>query len=231
MGEASRAAFPATRWTLLRAAADATASRAPLDALAAAYWLPVYAHFRGKWRRSPEDAQDLTQEFFATLLDGDVLRRLAPEHGRFRSYVMAALDNFARNDHARASREKRGGDRLRVALDPGDEPSYDGDPEQIFLREWGRAVLSASLEELNTSCVPKAFELFLARDVDPPAGADTSYEALAARFGIAESDVTNFLYRTRKKFREIVLNRVRDTVTSEAEAEDEMMRIFGETGR
>ncbi len=226
MNEDSRAAFPPTRWTLLRTAADPAApeARASLEALTSAYWPPVYAYLRSRWRRSREEAEDLAQDFFATLAERDVLSRLAPAHGSFRSYVKAALDNFARQDHARASREKRGGGVAHVPLDD-QELSLEGTPEEVFDREWARAVLADALEELRAASETPSFEIFVLRDVE--AAGDASYESLARRFGVAESDVTNYLYRARKKFREIVLKRVCDTLTDSREAEEEIRRLFG----
>jgi RNA polymerase sigma-70 factor (ECF subfamily) len=226
--------FPTTRWTVIRQAADPSASdcREALEALAATYWRPVYAHFRRKWGRSAEEAGDLTQDFFAALCEKEFLGRLSPDHGRFRSYVMAALDNFARLGHRARSRRKRGGGAVRVPIQDIEpfEPARDEPPERAFLKEWARSVLSEALEEMEREYraggLAAAFELFAFRDVRPPEGADLRYEALGPRFGMSVTDVTNALYRARKKLRELVLRRVRDTVTSDEEAESEMRELF-----
>lgn len=227
--------FPATRWSLVAGAADPESPgyRASIDSLASTYWRPVYAHFRRKWNRSNEEAKDLTQDFFTSLLEKGVLARLSSERGRFRSYVMAALDNFARLEHRRESAEKRGGGAVHVSLEDleGFEPSATGSPEADFSRDWARSILAEALDEMEAEYredgKETAFRLFLARDVEASPEDDTSYEALARRFGVSLSDVTNFLFRARKRLREGILARVRDTVASEADTGAEMQELFG----
>ncbi|MBI2900970.1 MAG: sigma-70 family RNA polymerase sigma factor [Planctomycetes bacterium] len=241
MGDADTAmggcdpSFPRTRWTLLRSAADPEAPdyRASIEGLAATYWRPVYAHFRRKWGKTNEDAKDMTQEFFAALCEKDFLDGLSPDQGRFRSYIMAALDNFVRRRHRDDGRLKRGGGAPRLSIECAGifEPSGGDSPDRAFLRDWARSVLDESLEELEARYqdrgMEKAFRLFRLHDVEPEAGADLSYAALAERLGTTVTDVTNLLYRVRKELREAVLRRVRDTVTSEEEAEEEMRELFG----
>lgn len=227
--------FPSTRWSVIRDARDPTspAYRQSLENLAAAYWKPVYAYFRRKWNKSNEEAKDLTQEFFAALCENGFLRRVSSEQGRFRSYVLKSLDNFVRLRYRHDHRQKRGGRAMRLSWDKMEEfePLAGDSPEEIFLREWARSVLDEALEDMKkeygTGDLEWAFQLFLFRDIRPPKDADVSYEGLARRFGMSVTDVTNHLYRARKKLREKILNRVRDTVTSEEEAEGEMKELFG----
>lgn len=227
-------AFPTTRWSVIRCAADpaSPAYRASLEKLAAVYWRPVYAHFRRKWGKSSDEAKDLTQEFFAALCAKDFLSRLSPDAGRFRSYILAALDNFATLQHRHDTALKRGGGIPRIAIEMNADfdPSDAATPEEAFLRSWARTVLDDSLREMEHACHAAgqavAYELFVMRDVNPPGDADLSYDGLAKRFGIAVTDVTNFLFRARKELRRIVLNRVRDTVTTDEEAEAEMRELF-----
>jgi len=228
--------FPTTHWTTIRAAAnpEAAAYRQSLDKLAATYWRPVYGHFRRKWGKSHEEAGDLTQDFFAALCEKEFLKHLSREQGRFRSYVMAALDNFARLQYRSQNRLKRGGGLAPLPLEDveGSEPAVGDTPQQGFLREWARSVLADALGEMRRECRAEGredhFELFAVRDIRPPEGAEASYEALARRFGVAPTDVTNILYRARKRLRELVLMRVRDTVSSDEEAEAEMRDLFEE---
>lgn len=227
--------FPTTKWTLIRDAKDPESPqyRASLEQLAALYWRPVYAYFRRKWNRKPEEAADLAQEFFVALCERDFIRRLSPEHGRFRHYIAAALDNFARLDHRQRSARKRGGDVLHVPIEPSDDlhAGAAATPEETFDREWARALLAQSLAELSAELSAagqdKAYKLFVDRDLDPPPDGKVSYEELAARHGVPVTDVTNLLYRVRKKLRDLVLKKVRDTVTSERDAEAEMRELFG----
>lgn len=225
--------FPTTRWTLIRgaASADSPEYRASLEQLAAAYWGPVYGHFRRKWGRTRAEAEDLTQDFFAALCEKEFLAHVRPDGGRFRSYVMAALDNFVRLDWRSRARQKRGGGAIPLALAPDDDvPSGGGSPDDAFLREWARSVLAGALSDLEADCrasgAPHAYELLVLRDAAPSADVDASYEALARRFGISVTDVTNHLFRARKKLREMVLKRIRDTVSTEEEAEAELKDLF-----
>ena len=222
--------FPQTRWSLIL---EAKASRPPLDELARIYWRPVYAFLRRKWNKSNEEAKDLTQEFFASLCDTSVLTRLSPERGRFRSYVMAALDNFVQSEYRSLTAQKRGGDRVRLEFsDLSESDSADsGSPEQIFLREWARAALSDAVAELEreyrAAGKDKAYELLVARDFGAAADDDISYETLAQRFSLSLPDVTVTLHRARHRLRELVLDRVRDTVATAEEAEAELRELFG----
>lgn len=231
--------FPKTRWSVIKDATDPESPtfRDSVEHLASTYWRPVYAHFRRKWGKSNEEAKDLTQDFFSALHEKNVLERLSPGHGRFRSYVMAALDNFVRLQHRHESRLKRGGGAARFSLDIGEgfDPPSNGTPEEDFLRDWARSVLDEALREMEheyrENGSEKAYKLFLLRDVNPPRDEDLSYEGLSKRFGLAVTDVTNYLFRARKYLRDKVLGKVRDTVTTQEEAESEMRELFAERVR
>lgn len=222
--------FPKTRWSAIRDATDPSSpSRVQsLEQIAALYWRPVYAYLRRKWGHSNEDAMDLTQEFFVALCEKEFLRRLTPERGRFRAYIMTALDNFTRMRHRHQTRLKRGGGVAHMSIEfgPGFEPAFGSSPEQVFLREWARTILKDAIVEMKGELDPVAFRVFEAYDLSPDNQA--GYEELAAKFGLSLSDVKNTLYRTRVKLRELVLKRVRDTVTTEEDAEREMREVFGE---
>ena len=228
-------AFPRTRWSAIRDATDpgSPTRRRSLEQIVTVYWRPVYAYLRRKWGRSNEDAKDLTQEFFLTLCEQDFLGRLSPERGRFRAYLMTALDNFTRLRHRYETRQKRGGGVPHFSLDirNGFEPPFGASPEQLFIREWARALLQEALSELEVSFRSEGreleFQVFAAYDLDPSSHERKSYHDLAAQFGISLVDVKNILYRTRVRLRERVLNRVRDTVTTDEEAVQEMKELFG----
>lgn len=227
-------AFPKTRWSIVREASDPSSDgfRNALEQLAQAYWKPAYAHFRRKWGKTNEDAKDLTQEFFATLCEKGFASRIDPGRGLFRSYVIATLDNFARLKYRKERRLKRGGDMRRIPLPEAESSDSCSDraPDAEFQRDWAWSVLEAALREMEEDYRKagreRIFQLFVQRDVDPPDGDDVGYEALGKRFDMPISDVTNLLYRARKELRERVLNRVRDTVTTEEEAEAEMKTLF-----
>ncbi len=230
--------FPVTRWTAIRDAVDfgSPTQRESLERVASTYWRPVYAYLRRKWGRSHEDARDLTQDFFLTLCEKDFLEKLDPARGRFRAYLMAALDNFTRMNHRWQSRLKRGGGVPHVPIEIGEgfEPAFGDSPEQVFLREWARSLLEGALREMEgyyrARGQERAYRVFAAYDLERAPDGKTSYESLAERFGLSLSDVKNLLYAARVKLRDLVLARVRDTVSSDAEAAAEMRELFGESG-
>jgi len=229
------AAFPTTRWTLLRTAQDPSSPgyRAALNELASLYWRPISAYFQTRWSRKPEEAADLTQDFFQALCEKEFLKNLDPSRGRFRSYVRMALDNFARQEHRFSNARKRGGEAAYIPMDlaAAFQPARTSTPDEIFLREWARSVMMLAVDELELECsgAGKAaeYELFRARDLEGVSGNPPSYGDLGRRFGMSEIEVTNVLYRVRRRLRELVLLRVRDTVDSEAEAEAELRDLFG----
>ena len=225
--------FPPTSWSVIRDAAD-TASptyRASMERLATVYWKPVYGHLRRKWNLPHDRAKDLTQDFFAALCEKNFLPRLDPEAGLFRSYVQRTLDNYVRADHRQQGAQKRGGGVRHVPLDVGEtfEPSSADTPEAAYLKDWARATLDDALRQMHSEYAPQpaVFELFVLHDVQRPPGADVSYQALADRFSVSVTDVTNHLYRARKRLRELVLMRVRETTSNDREAEQEMRALFG----
>ena len=235
----SGAPFPATHWTVILGAGGWPPERRRrcLEELSLAYWKPVYTHLRRRWGLPDADARDLAQDFFAALLEQDVLGTLSPERGRFRSYVRAALDNFVRMRHRRRSRKKHGGGREIRSLDGPDRPEVAAPtaPDPEFDREWARAALDralARMEELYRKAVREpVYRLFVFRQIDPPEGADLTYQSLATRFGFTVTEVTNHLHRARKKFRELVLDVLRETVASESEAQAEWTELFGRSAQ
>ena len=236
---ATRAPFPVTQWQVVREAADdrpAERSRA-LGDLAAVYWRPVYGYLRRKWSLSHDDARDLTQDFFASLSERNRLTAVSPDKGKFRSYVMAALDNTARMDHREKSAAKRGGGVAPLALDAieGFEPPAAESAEDVFQREWAGSILDGALREMEEESRAAGREaehrVFLARDVEAGPDDDVGYEALSKKFGLSSSEVTRALYNARKRLRELVAARVRDTVSSPDEVESEMRELFQEAIR
>jgi RNA polymerase sigma factor (sigma-70 family) len=217
--------FPSTEWTAVLDARDpgSPSRRRSLEELARLYWRPVYGHLRRKWGASVEEAKDLTQEFFLRLTRKEFLDRLDPALGRFRAYVRAALDNFARQRH-----RDRGPGALPLLGDAA--PSGDAGPDHAFLREWARSVMIAALEDLERECRAAGreldYRLLLCHDVQPPLDGKSSYDRSAEQLGIKVSDVNNGLYRARRRYRELLMDRIRETTSSEDEAEREFLELF-----
>lgn len=239
--------FPRTRWSLVARVADAGAqreddgSRAWRDALGElvqAYWRPVYRALRVRHRRGRHEAEDLTQGFFLELLEKGTLSRFVadPQAGRFRGLLRALLDGFVSGEDRKARRQKRGGDRLHVPLDPAQIEAIEGriavePPDDPFDREWRATVIDQALADLaNESRSPLArrrLEVFLAYEVEPEGEARPTYAELARRLNLQPHDVKNDLVAARRRFAELILERIREDVRDEAEARAELVALFG----
>jgi RNA polymerase sigma factor (sigma-70 family) len=235
-------AFPATRPSVVRdlGSVDPLRRAAAYEVLARSYWRPVYVYVRLRWRRSPEDAQDLTQEFFTRAFEREYLSRYDPAKARFRTFVRTCLDGFLANEGKAATRLKRGGaftiagvDFARFDADlavhaRSDEP----DPERWFHREWIRGLFADALDRLRVQCDAMghgaAFTLFVRYDVDgPDSGGGPTYASLAAETGLRVTDVTNELAWARRAFRTTVLGILRDLCATDEEFRAEARDLLG----
>jgi len=219
--------FPSTRLSLLEAAsAGAGLPNDALERVTALYWKPVYHFIRVKFRKSNEDAKDLTQGFFATALERDFFARFDASQASFRTYLRMAVERYAASQYAAAGRQKRGGD---VRFAPLEEASAAGEsPEEVFEREWQRQLFALALDELRAYCELSGrgiqFALFAAYDLAD--GARPSYAELAARYAVAETSVTNHLAWARRTLRQLVNDRLRGVTAGEGEMRDEMRRLW-----
>lgn len=234
--------FPPTRTSVIDdlGSADPAARAAAYDAVARGYWQPVYAYIRLRRRRNAEDAQDLTQEFFARAFEREYLDRYDPAKARFRTFVRVCLDGFLANAEATAARLKRGGgfviDTVDFARFDADLATHarsdEPDPEVWFHREWVRSMFAAAVQRLQAHCHDKghdaAFDLFTRYDIDPDGAAPRpTYATLARDAGLAVTDVTNELAWARRAFRAIVLECLRAICASEAEFRAEARDLLG----
>jgi RNA polymerase sigma factor (sigma-70 family) len=236
--------FPVTRWSVIDAvkSEDPAEQTRALDTLFAAYWKPVYKYVRLRWNRSEEDAQDLTQGFFAEMLERDLLAKYAPAISRLRTYLRLCVDSFVMNQEKAERRQKRGGNATHVALDfqaaegelagatidPASIPSPES-LEEFFEKEWVRSLFALAVEDLRKFCVERErerkFRLF--EEYDLSGDPDISYEKLAAEYAIPVTDVTNALSWARREFRRIALERLREICGSEEEFHREARAVFG----
>jgi RNA polymerase sigma-70 factor (ECF subfamily) len=236
------ARFPDTRGSLVAAAAggDGEARTRALDTLAEAYWAPVYAYVRSKERRTHEDAADLVQDFFASLVEKDWLARFDPAKSRLRTYFRMLVDGLDANEWKARGRLKRGGGAPPLSLDvesvratyEASAASAQDSPEQAFEREWARSVFSMAVERFRAACAndgrERRFALFSAYDLEADAGPERPrYEDLARRHGTTTVDVTNHLAAARRDFRRAVLDVLRDLTASEAEFRAEAHALLG----
>ena len=233
--------FPPTRHSVVRAAGDADPGvrRDAVERLVAGYWRPVYKYLRHRWRLQPADAEDATQAFFATALAKDWFAPFDPARARFRTFLRTLLDGFAANEHKAAHRLKRGGGHAIVPLDFADaereltrQAPVDADPEAYFHREWIRALFAAAVADLGDRCAASGhgvrFELFRRYDLDALQSDERpSYRDLALEFGLSVTGVTNELAAARRDFRAAVIERLRASCGSDAEARAEARELFG----
>jgi RNA polymerase sigma factor (sigma-70 family) len=228
--------FATTHWSVVLAAgqSDSDQRTAALQKLCHAYWYPLYGYIR--WRgHGPEDAQDLTQEFFLKLIEKNWLANVAPEGARFRSFLLSMLKGFLANayDHARAA--KRGGGRALVPLDSdraedrlAQEPATQETPENVFERRWAHAVLAEALNRLREAARAadklQHFELlhpFLSREP-----VDGEYAAVGAVLSLSAESVAVAVYRWRQRYRETLRATVADTLADPGQVDDEMKHVF-----
>lgn len=235
-------AFPATRYSVVVAAGsgDPDARRAAFASLVDAYWKPVYKYVRLKWQSAPEEAEDLTQAFFARAFEKDFFAGYDASRARFRTFLRTCLDGFIANERKAAQRIKRGGGVQVVSLDfetaEGELRRHDvavsADMEEFFDREWARGIFSTAVDRLRHHYAERQreryFQVFERYDLDEPeAGVRMTYADLGRELGIGATDVTNYLAAARRQFRAFVLDRLRELTGTDEEFRAEAKRLLG----
>jgi RNA polymerase sigma-70 factor (ECF subfamily) len=230
--------FPTTQWHLVLLARGNLAheSRQALEVLCRTYWYPLYAFVR-RQGYSPEEAQDLTQGFFARLLEKHYLRDYERERGRFRSFLLASLRHFLSNERDWLQAQKRGGGACPVSLDSvietGErryslEPRSDVTPEKIFEKQWALTVLDGVLQRLHTESIQAGsadqfgrLKVFLTGDeIGIP------YRQLATELGTTEGALKVAVHRLRRRFREVLREQISHTVSDPQEIQDEIRYLM-----
>lgn len=238
------ARFPPTRVSAVAALGsdDAAVRARAFEALVAAYWRPVYAHVRLRWRRDPEESSDVVQDFFARALDKQHFSTFDPARARFRTYLKGALDYFVRDRVRAEKRERRGGGLVKLSLDfelaeKELAASAHEDLDACFEREWARGLFRAAIVAFEARCKEegktKQLALFRRYVLDPELEADAarpSYALLARELEISVTDVTNHLAWARRTFRASVLEALREVTASEDEWREEARALLGEGG-
>ena len=231
-----RGEFVTTQWSdvLSSGAHDFDKAAAALQRLCSAYWYPIYAFIR---RRGADihEAEDLTQAFFAFLLEGKILKKADQDKGRFRSFLLAALSNFLNNEWDKNRTLKRGGQRQILSLDEAtaegfyrNEPVGNLTPEKLFDRRWASmlvekvlALLREESASANNTALHARLEPLLTQEVAPG-----SYAPLAAEFNMNEGAVKVALHRLRRRFGELLRREVGHTVADAASLEEEICYLF-----
>lgn len=236
--------FAPTHWSVILAAgrseAEPELARVALDQLCQTYWAPLYTFVRSRGH-AVHDAQDLTQSFFAYLIEHKIYARADQKKGKFRSFLLASLKNFLGHAYDRKKTLKRGGALEFLPLDDEraeaaeamfqthcaheDSPNED----RLFERSWAEAVVDAALERLVTEQKAEGKEklfaklrIFLAESVDPL----PSYDELSVRLDLPASTLRSQVTRLRARFREFLRAEVRRTVDTDAEVDGELHELF-----
>jgi RNA polymerase sigma factor (sigma-70 family) len=232
--------FPPTRYSIVSAAQsrDPQERSQALELLAASYWRPVYKYVRLKWHMDPEDARDFSQDFFVRLVEKDFLDGYDAGKGRLRTFLRTCLDRMFINQSRDAQRQKRGGGVLHVPLDfeeAEQELACATPPDSLddyFEKEFVRTLFALAVEKLRAQCLADGkavpFRMFERYDLaDEDDRSSCSYADLAREFGVAVTDVTNYLSCVRREFRRCVLEQLRDMTGSDEEFRREAQTLLG----
>lgn len=225
------ARFATTLWNVVTIAAQPGSDGydEALAILCRTYWLPLYAYIRRRGH-NPADAQDLTQEFFARLLEKEWLTGVEPRVSRFRSFLLTAVSRFLANEYDRSRTIKRGGGTVPLSLENAellvDERTES--PESAFDRRWALTLLDQSLHRLQEECASNgkalsfaSLSVFLSREPDPG-----EYAELSRQLEMSPGAVGVAVHRLRQRYRECVRHEIAATLTSDALVDDEMRHLF-----
>jgi len=237
----SASTFTTTHWSVVLAARQKTSEEraSAMERLCRAYWRPLYAFVR---RRGYEthDAQDLTQGFFARLLEKDFLESVDRSKGKFRSFLLAALEHFLAKEWRRSHAQKRGGKVSFISFEePGPEeqalqlPSKALTPEQLFDQQWALTMLNQSLARLQEEFVADGKRDFFAstKSFLTGEGKVDSYATLAMKLGTTEAALKMAVSRMRRRFGELLRSEIGKTVDGPGQIEEELRLLFGALGR
>jgi RNA polymerase sigma factor (sigma-70 family) len=230
--EAGSPAFPTTIWSQVSRAqgGDRKLASDALGRLVGNYWYPVFFFIWHKGRERDE-AKDLTQEFFTTFLEKDIVSYADRARGRFRTFLLSSVCRFLALDHRKTSRRPR---ERRLAAPGRDadewtgfEPADDETPEDVFMQNWAKSFLENCVARLREECrglgKEAQFQVFQLRALRerPP-----STKAAAAELGISETDVVNYLHRAKERFRRIAREEMLDCVTEPGQVDDEIKGLL-----
>jgi len=224
--------FHTTHWSLIAAATGdgGEQAQAALEEVCRAYWYPVYAFIRRRGQPA-EDAGDLTQAFFATLLEKEYLADADRERGRFRAFLLTAVARFVAKERDKAAAQKRGGGRQLFPIDLADgearyrhEPAHDWTAERVFERRWALTLLDRTLARLRQEhatagkqALFDALKVYLTGEAGAP-----PLRHVAGQLQMTEGAVKVAVHRLREKYREALRAEVAQTVATEGDVDDEL---------
>jgi RNA polymerase sigma-70 factor (ECF subfamily) len=236
--------FAPTQWSVVLAAGESQANpevaQSALAQLCQAYWAPLYTFVRSRGQ-SPHDAQDLTQSFFAYLIEHKIYARADRQKGKFRSFLLASLKNFLSDSRDREQALKRGGGRGFLPLDEGQVEeaeslfqTHGGSGEEnaddrIYERSWAEMLVATGLERLavdykgeGTEALFETLKIFLTVGAEPL----PTYDELSLRLNVPASTLRSHVTRLRARYREALRAEVRRTVETEAEVDEELRELL-----
>jgi len=232
--------FKTTHWSVVLQAScdDDTATRTALAKLCRAYWFPLYVFIR-RQGHNPHDAQDLVQSFFARLLEKKYVKDADPQKGRFRTFLLTALKGFLANEWDKARRLKRGGGIQVVSLNEEDteqrfrsEPSDDVSPEKAYERRWAMTLLQRAHDQLESelraegkTALFKTLEPFLSGEKSQKTSAEIGRD-----LGVSENVVNVTVHRLRKRYRQLLIEEIAQTVSGPGEIDEEIRELFAALG-
>jgi RNA polymerase sigma-70 factor (ECF subfamily) len=228
--------FATTRWSIVVAAGGhaSTESQEALATLFQSYWYPLYAYVRRRGYQ-PAEAQDLTQAFFAQLLEKGVLAAADQKRGKFRSFLLASLNHFLANQNRAARAEKRGGGKTVHSLDFADgerlygmEPADHATPEQIFQRRWAMTLLHRAVDKLHDE-YEQSNRLHVFEALKCYLGGETGrvpYREIAQQLEATEGAIKVAVHRLRRRCRELLRQEIAHTVDSPDDIDEELQNLF-----
>jgi RNA polymerase sigma-70 factor (ECF subfamily) len=228
--------FATTHWTVVLAAGRGSSQQADvaLEQLCRTYWYPLYVFVR-RQTATREDAEDLTQAFFARFLEKNYLEKLDSEKGRFRAFLLASLKHFLANEWDKANRQKRGGGQAALSLDWKDadtryhiDPADNLSPDKLYDRAWAVTLLERVIARLRDESVAEG-KSRLFDELKPFLMVGKSavpYEQAGAALAMSESAVRVAVHRLRKRYRELLRQEIGQTLSEPAQAEEEMRTLF-----
>jgi len=236
-----RPAFVTTHWSVVVTAgrSDTPRARAALEKLCQTYWYPLYTYVRRRGQ-SPEDAQDLTQEFFARLLEKNWVGNADQTKGRFRTFLLTAMTRFLSDEWDKARAQKRGGGVPLVPLQfdtaetrYGLEPADNITPERNFELRWALTLLEEVLNRLRGEYEQEGKADLFAALHPCLVGERTSlpYSELAAKMGASENTVKSLVHRLRQRYRQLLRDEIAHTVAGPDEVDEELRHLFAVLAR
>ena len=232
--------FASTHWSVVVAAqeGDCPSAREALESLCRTYWYPLYVFVRRNGY-SPEDAQDLTQSFFARVLEKDYFAKVDRSQGKFRAFLLVSLKHFISDQRDRQRAAKRGGGQVPLSLDAAAaegryhlEPVDAATPEKLYERRWALTVLAQARarlrQEFEASGRLELYEQLTGIEAGGEAG--LTYARIGERCGLGENAIKSAALRLRRRYAELIRQEVAQTVASVAEINEEIRHLLAVIG-